>query len=226
MIKVLIVEDDLMVAQINKKYTESIDNFIVIKICKDGIEAFNYIKDNEVDLVILDIYMPKLDGIGLLKKMRKNQILIDVIAVTAAQNVEKVDEVFKYGVVDYLIKPFEYKRFKEALDKFMLKYKLLHEKTVVDQKDLDKITNIKNKNSKAQLEKGLNIRTLNRITRCIECYKQTSFTSDDIAEKLKLSRITIRKYMEYMVSIQELRSEIEYGSIGRPKKIYVKATEK
>lgn len=226
MIKVLIVEDDLMVAQINKKYTESIDNFIVIKICKDGIEAFNYIKDNEVDLVILDIYMPKLDGIGLLKKMRKNQILIDVIAVTAAQNVERVDEVFKYGVVDYLIKPFEYKRFKEALDKFMLKYKLLHEKTVVDQKDLDKITNIKNKNSKAQLEKGLNIRTLNRITRCIECYKQTSFTSDDIAEKLKLSRITIRKYMEYMVSIQELRSEIEYGSIGRPKKIYVKATEK
>lgn len=226
MIKVLIVEDDPMVAQINKKYTESIDNFIVIKICKDGIEAFNYIKENEVDLVILDIYMPKLDGIGLLKKMRKNQILIDVIAVTAAQNVEKVDEMFKYGVVDYLIKPFEYKRFKEALDKFMLKYKLLHEKTVVDQKDLDKITNIKNKNSKPQLEKGLNIRTLNRIRKCIEGYKQNSFTSNDIAEKLKLSRITIRKYMEYMVSIQELRSEIEYGSIGRPKNIYVKGTEK
>ncbi|MCY6957753.1 response regulator [Clostridium brassicae] len=226
MIKVLIVEDDPMVAQINKKYTESIDNFIVIKICKDGIEAFNYIKGNEVDLVILDIYMPKLDGIGLLKKMRKNQILIDVIAVTAAQNVEKVDEMFKYGVVDYLIKPFEYKRFKEALDKFMLKYKLLHEKTVVDQKDLDKITNIKNKNSKPQLEKGLNIRTLNRIRKCIEGYKQNSFTSNDIAEKLKLSRITIRKYMEYMVSIQELRSEIEYGSIGRPKNIYVKGTEK
>ncbi|MCY6485172.1 response regulator [Clostridium aestuarii] len=222
MIKVLIVEDDPMVAQINKKYSESIENFTVIKICKDGKEAFSYIKENNVDLVILDIYMPKLNGVDLLKKMRKNQILTDVIAVTAAQNVEKVDQVFKYGVVDYLIKPFEYKRFKEALDKFMLKYKLLHEKTIVEQKDLDKITNIKNKNSKTQLKKGLNIRTLNRIRSCIECYKQTSFTNDDIAEKLKLSRITIRRYMEYMVSIQELKSEIEYGPIGRPKNIYVK----
>lgn len=71
MIKVLIVEDDPMVAHINKKYTESVAGFSVTNICSNGKEALEIINNTTIDLIILDLYMPKLDGRGFLKGNKK-----------------------------------------------------------------------------------------------------------------------------------------------------------
>lgn len=220
MINVLIVEDDPMVAQINRKYTESIGGFKVVGICNNGKEALENIKSKQVQLIILDLYMPKMDGIDFLKEIRKEHVMTDVVMVTAAHETNKLNEVLKLGAIDYLVKPFEYERFKEALNKFKLRYELLQGKTIINQEDIDKITNQNSVSLGEDFQKGINERTLYRIKNFIKDYKSECFTSEEIAEEMKLSRVTIRRYLEYMASFGELIRDIEYGEVGRPKTKY------
>lgn len=220
MIKVLIVEDDPMVAHINKKYTESVAGFSVTNICSNGKEALEIINNTTIDLIILDLYMPKLDGIGFLRKIRNCCISTDIIMVTAADDVNKLNEVLKLGAIDYLIKPFEYERFKEALNKFKVRHNILSSRSVIKQEDIDKITNQNIYNMNEDTQKGINDGTLKRLKAFLKYYNKECFTCEEIAEDMKLSRVTIRRYLEHMTSSGELRKDIEYGEIGRPKTIY------
>ncbi|ABR49116.1 response regulator receiver and unknown domain protein [Alkaliphilus metalliredigens QYMF] len=220
MINVLIVEDDPMVLQLNKRYVESINGFKVVATATDGEKALELLKTNPIELIILDVYMPKLDGIGFLKEMRKRFFKADVILVTASKEAESIDDVFKLGAVDYLIKPFEYERLKSSLENYRGRYELLKGKNVIQQEDLDRITKQNNKSPENRLQKGLHKRTLERIRCFMELNKEAYFTSEEVAEKMKVSRVTVRKYLEYLVEIDELQLEIEYGSIGRPRHLY------
>jgi response regulator of citrate/malate metabolism len=220
MIKVLIVEDDPMVAQINKKYTERVEGFKVNAVCTNGKEALDIIEKRDIDLIILDIYMPKLDGISLLKYMRRECIMTDVIMVTAAQEADKLDEVLTLGAVDYLIKPFEFERFKETLERFMIRYQLLHTKNYMSQEDIDKITSQNKIKNSTEIQKGLNRRTLERVREFMKQHYDKYYTSEEIAKAMKMTRVTIRRYMEYMESQGELKCSIEYGAVGRPSNKY------
>jgi two-component system, CitB family, response regulator MalR len=71
MIRVLIVEDDPMVADLNRKFIERVSEFTIEGIASNGEEALAILKENKIDLVILDIYIPKLNGMELLSEMRK-----------------------------------------------------------------------------------------------------------------------------------------------------------
>lgn len=216
MIKVLIVEDDPMVAHINKRYTDSMESFKVVGVSQDGKEAQDYIRNASIDLIILDVYMPRFDGISLLKWMRKENIMTDVIMVTAAHEVEKLDEVLKLGAVDYLIKPFEYERFKEALQRFKLKYKLINENTHIRQEDIDRLTMKTQTLESSDLQKGLHERTLERIRYYMKENKDKYLTNDEVAEGMSLSRVTVMRYLKYMESQKELIGQMEYRTVGRP----------
>ncbi len=74
------------------------------------------------DLILLDVYLPKENGIDLLKWIRKQDIDIDIILITADKSIERIQEAFRGGVVDYLIKPFNFERFKESLIQFKGRY--------------------------------------------------------------------------------------------------------
>lgn len=216
MVKVLIVEDDPMVAEINKKYTESINGFEVKKICDNGKDAINYLKNSSLDLIILDIYMPKLNGIEFLKELRKFNSKLDVIIVTAVDEGEKLKEILNLGVIDYLIKPFEYERFKEALNKFKKMNEFFKNKSILKQEDIDNIT-VKNSYVNGELEKGINQRTLERVKKYLKNSKNEYYTSEEIADKMKLSRVTVRRYLEYMNKIGKVKRDVQYGDIGRPR---------
>ena len=82
MYKVLVVEDDPMVARINEQYILKNKSFSVCGKCKDGMSALEFLESNIVDLIIMDVYMPKLDGFETLRQIRKKQISADVIMVT------------------------------------------------------------------------------------------------------------------------------------------------
>lgn len=220
MIKVLIVEDDPMVAQLNKRYVECINGFQVIAIACNGEDALRYVKNSTIDLIILDIYMPKLDGVSFLKELRKRAIKIDVILVTAAREAENIDEVLKLGAVDYLIKPFEFERLKHSLDNYLLRHELLNNKNQIEQEDIDRITNKQEKNSSYPLKKGLHKNTLESIRNFVRNNRSQAVTSEEVAERIGVSRVTARRYLEYLVSIQEVKLEIEYGSTGRPSHLY------
>ena len=118
MYKVIIIEDDPMVASINKQYVEVTPEFRVDRIFKNGSEALPYLKTNPTDLIILDYYTPVMNGGEFLDALHNAGLTPSVIMVTSANDTDIVRSLLNRGITDYLVKPFEYTRFKTALDRF------------------------------------------------------------------------------------------------------------
>lgn len=220
MIHVLIVEDDPMVAQINKRYVNSVEGFKVIGCSDNGEDALDFCQKHAVQLIILDIYMPKLNGIEFLKILRREFIMIDVILVTASKESDMIDVALKLGAVDYLIKPFQYDRFKKALDNYLQRIALFKSRENVKQEELDKVTGSSMYIEQMPIAKGLHKNTLNRIYQYFNNKGEVVYTSEELSEQLDLSKVTIRRYMEYLESIGRIHVEIHYGTIGRPSYLY------
>ncbi|MHC1748264.1 MAG: response regulator [Cellulosilyticaceae bacterium] len=79
---VIIVEDDLMVMSINKKFISEIPELTVVACFNNGKDALDYLQENPVDLAILDVYMPLVHGITVLEKIRAKALATDVIIRT------------------------------------------------------------------------------------------------------------------------------------------------
>ncbi|BCN29295.1 response regulator [Anaeromicropila herbilytica] len=223
MIQVMIVEDDPMVREINTKFLKRIDGFKLYMAVPNLEEAKKYIKLKKPDLILLDVYLPKENGIDLLKWIRSQEIDIDIILITADKSIERIQEALRYGVVDYLIKPFSFERLKEALVKFKSRYEQFKKVDIIEQKDLDMLKSGSGiLVSEDEFMKGLNKYTYKTIWTEIEKSNQEDFTAEELAEKLGIARVTVRRYLEYMESENKIDKLVEYGRVGRPQHRYHK----
>ena len=222
MIEVMIVEDDPMVAHINSKFLEKIDGFHLCNISNNLSEAKDFVSKMTPDLILLDIFLPRENGISFLKWIRKEDINSDVILITADKNMDSVKEAFRYGAVDYLIKPFDFERFKDALLQFEERHKSFNKYDIVEQNILDKciLTSPNENYNDIDLEKGLNPYTYDKIWKAVETFKNP-FTAEEIADKTGMARVTVRRYLEYMQREDRLRVALEYGKVGRPSHKYI-----
>ena len=225
MIQVMIVEDDPMVREINAKFLKKIDGFILYKSVSNLTDAKKFVLEKKPDLILLDVFLPKENGIDFLKWIRSEEIAVDVILITADKTIERVQEAFRYGAVDYLIKPFSFERLKEALHQFKERHHKFKKSEVIEQEDLDKlISNINTNISQDEdgYRKGLNKYTYNSIWEEVEKSDYKYFTAEEVAEKIGIARVTVRKYLEYMDKDGKIEKLIEYGKVGRPQHKYRK----
>ncbi|CAH2212119.1 response regulator [Tepidibacter aestuarii] len=221
MIHVLVVEDDPMLAELNKRFIDKIDGFKVKCIANNGEDAIKKIDDIKIDLVILDIYMPKIDGMELFRMVRNKNENIDFILVTAANDTDKINEALKLGAVDYLVKPFEFERLEKSLLNYKDRKNLLIKRPFVEQKEIDKLfMKSYNENKEKDLKKGLHKFTLNRIMNFLKENKDELLSSEVISENMGMSKVTIRRYLDYLDEIGSIDKKIEYGSRGRPSYLY------
>lgn len=216
MYKVLIVEDDPMVAMINEQYISRHKSFTVVGKCKDGDKALKFINENPVDLVILDVFMPHTDGFETLRQLRKEQCSVDVIMVTAANDRESLEQGLHLGVVDYLVKPFTFDRFRLALDKFISQKQVLKDFDTLDQANIDFIIDKTRKQMQYSFPKGIQDKTLQAIISCLKKNKNTPITSDFISEQTGLTAVTIRRYMSFLEESGKVIGELNYETGGRP----------
>jgi response regulator of citrate/malate metabolism len=220
MYKVLIVEDDPMVAMINEQFVSRHKDFVVAHKCNDGKSALEYLDENEVDLIILDVYMPYMDGFETLRQIRKKQISVDVIMVTAANEREQLKEGLHLGVVDYLVKPFTFERFKVALDKFIAQVEALKDLDKVNQKNIDFLIDKSRKSANELYPKGIQEKTLQTIIEHLKENKNKWLTGDEIAEKVGLTGVTVRRYMTHLSKVGIVIADMNYGTGGRPCMLY------
>ena len=220
MYKVLIVEDDPMVAMINEQFVSRHKDFVVAHKCNDGKSALEYLDENEVDLIILDVYMPYMDGFETLRQIRKKQISVDVIMVTAANEREQLKEGLHLGVVDYLVKPFTFERFKVALDKFIAQVEALKDLDKVNQKNIDFLIDKSRKSANELYPKGIQEKTLQTIIEHLKENKNKWLTGDEIAEKVGLTGVTVRRYMTHLSETGMVIADMNYGTGGRPCMLY------
>lgn len=220
MYKVLIVEDDPMVAMINEQYIKRNKNFEIVGKCSDGLRALDFLENNTVDLLILDVFMPKMDGFETLRQIRNKQITVDAIMVTAANERESLEEALHLGIVDYLVKPFTFDRFQMALEKYIAQNNALKDIETLNQKSIDHIFDNSRKKSDDLFPKGIQERTLIIIMEYLNSNKGKWFTGDDIAAKVGLTSVTVRRYMNYLAESGRVVSEINYETGGRPCILY------
>ena len=220
MYKVLIVEDDPMVAMINEQFVSRHKDFVVAHKCNDGKSALEYLDENEVDLIILDVYMPYMDGFETLRQIRKKQMSVDVIMVTAANEREQLKEGLHLGVVDYLVKPFTFERFKVALDKFIAQVEALKYLDKVNQKNIDFLIDKSRKRANELYPKGIQEKTLQTIIEHLKENKNKWLTGDEIAEKVGLTGVTVRRYMTHLSETGMVIADMNYETGGRPRMLY------
>jgi len=223
LIEVMIVEDDPMVREINSKFLKRVEGFILYKAVSNLEDAKKFISAKKPDLILLDVFLPKENGIDFLKWIRAQEVDIDVILITADKSIERIQEALRYGVVDYLIKPFSFERFKEALLQFKGRYYKFSKNDVIEQKDLDKLISGSGvSQNEEDFAKGLNKYTYKAIWDEIEKNSIEDFTAEELAEKLGIARITVRRYLEYMEKENKVDKLVEYGKVGRPQHKYFK----
>ena len=222
--KVLIVDDDPMVAMINEQYVCKNKQFKVIGNCRNGKEALAFLETNSTDLIILDLYMPDMDGLETLKKIREQKINAEVIMVTAANDVATLEDTMHLGVIDFLIKPFAYERFQIALEKFLANRKAIKDFAVLNQSSVDHIITNATKIASKEYPKGIQEKTLTLIRDYFaeNISPDGWFTGEAIAEKVGLSSVTIRRYMNYLTGSGEVEESINYETGGRPSVLYRK----
>lgn len=218
MINVLVVEDDPMVAELNKGYLNMIDGFSLVGVINSGTEVLEFMKSHDVSLLLLDIFMPGLDGLSLLKEIRKNYSNVDVIMVTAARGGADIQRALRLGAIDYIVKPFVFERFQSALVSYHERVKLLTDESNLSQAAIDSRIFAKETQSH-KTPKGIEHETLTRIQSIVR--EQTKpFDVQELVPIVKLSRISLKKYLDYLVEIGELYSELAYRGQGRPVTLY------
>ena len=223
MIKTVIVEDDLMVASINSQFAKRNPNIQIVATFHNGKDALDYLKKSDADLVLLDLYMPDCTGLELLSELRNIGSEIDVIMITAANDAEHINEALQLGIVDYLIKPFQYERFAQALDKYLVRKKAIESGISFTQEEIDRLVNASTPSAstkKAELQKGVQQKTLDKIRVCLSAHLGNYLPCEQIASETGLSRVTIRRYMNFLIEENEVTSMIDYSTGGRPSILY------
>ncbi|MFD0825513.1 response regulator [Neobacillus sp. M.A.Huq-85] len=223
-IQVLIIEDDPVAANIYKKFTEKIEGFEVSAIANSGEDALGYLHTFRPHLILLDIYLPDMNGIDLLRVIRMKFRGIDIIPITAANDAETVTEAIRGGVFSYLIKPIDIKKFTNELTRYKLTMEQLQIKKTMVQKEIDAFFSLADPatpklREEKQLPKGIDRFTLLRVRDKLH-FEKGSVSAEELAVLLGITDSTARKYLEYLSSIDEMKVDIQYGSVGRPERKY------
>lgn len=223
MLKTVIVEDDRMVAAINAQFAEKTPGVQVVATFHNGRDALAFLEQTSVDLLLLDLYMPEMSGVELLTELRRKGCNADAIFITAANDAPHIQDALRLGAVDYLIKPFRYERFEEALDKVVVRRKVIESGLEFTQADIDEMIRARRPNPEsrtAELEKGIQRQTLDHIRADLRKNAGTYRTAEQIASDTGLSKVTVRRYLNYLIGMNEAESQVDYSTSGRPRVEY------
>ncbi|MGH3825907.1 MAG: response regulator [Pseudonocardiaceae bacterium] len=220
MIRTLVVEDDPVVAEVNRGYVEHVAGFVVVGVARSGGEAVAAAHDHSVDLVLLDFYLPDMSGLEVCHALRAARTRpIDIIAVTAARDVDTVRAAIAHGVVQYLIKPYSLASFREKLQRYAAYHQRLPPGQLTDQPGIDRVLNTLRGSTTAALPKGLSPTTYELVVRVLRDADQP-LTATEIACATGLSRVCARRYLDHLHHQDLAVRTARYGTTGPPQHLY------
>lgn len=236
MIRALIVEDDPMVAMLNAQYIGMLPGYFHAGTASSLKEATAMLSSIAVDLILLDIYLMGVSGLDLLPSVTAEFPETDVIMISAATDSTSISKALRHGAVDYLIKPFTFERFKQALERHQARKRLMDGNLSVTQQQLDQwIKFAASTESGASpgsstastssfhdgltvevLPKGLAPLTLDLVKDGIGETNGQWFSTQELADRISISRISTRKYLDHLAKMGQLETRQQYQSSGRP----------
>ena len=213
--RILIIEDDPMVAMIHKEYFKRKELSNDLNHVSTLEEAKTFLEKSDADLIVLDNYLTDGQGVEYLPELKGYPIIM----ITAANDIQTVEAALTNGVVDYLVKPFTYERFSQAVDKVQDYVSLLSKEKINQDLIDDYLNSGRVEEEEDSLPKGLSRITLKKVLENIKEH-EAGFTTQQVADELDISRITIRKYLNHLVNINVLSEDAEYYTSGRPVSVF------
>jgi response regulator of citrate/malate metabolism len=217
-IRVLVVEDDPVAADAHALYVGRVAGFKVAGIAHSRAEAVRALERTDVDLLLLDLYLPDGHGLALVRSLRAAGHSADVIAVTSARDLAIVREGVSLGVVQYVLKPFTFATLRDRLTRYAEFRASAGEASGQDEVDRALAT-LRTPRVTTSLPKGLSGPTLEAVTRTLR-ESAEGLTATEAAAAVGISRITARRYLEHLVTAGRAVRAPQYGQIGRPELQY------
>jgi response regulator of citrate/malate metabolism len=218
-IHTLIVDDDFMSASVHRSYTERLQGFTVVGEAHTGEEALALVRRLQPHLVLLDIYLPDMSGLEVMRRLRTEALPVDVIAVTAAKDVETLRGAMQGGVLHYLVKPFLFDTFRERLERYATLKRRLEKMREANQEDVDKLFSLLRAEGRDGLPKGISSPTLGLVVEALRD-ADDALTAIEVGERAGISRGTARRYLDYLATVGTVELSLRYGAAGRPEHLY------
>lgn len=221
MIRTLVVDDDFMAASIHREFTERVPGFEVVGEATTGVEALRLIAERKPDLVLLDVYLPDLSGIEVLRRLRATpQAHVDVIAITSAKDVRVLREAMHLGVVHYIVKPFTFTTLNERLETYASLKAQLDDLQQADQPEVDRLYRLlRTRNVHEPLPKGISAPTLAHVVDVLRAAGD-GLSSAEVATRANLSQGIARRYLRFLADSGTVSLALRYAPAGRPEHIY------
>jgi response regulator of citrate/malate metabolism len=224
--RVLVVDDDFAVAALHRGFVEFHGGFSVAGVAHDGAEALRLVEETDPDLVLLDVYLPDMSGLEVLQQLRARPGRpVDVIAITAARELDTVRTAMAGGVLHYLVKPFTAQVLRERLDDY-LRHRAEIRRTEAQQTELDQdqvdrlLATPRSGHAAATLPKGLSGATMQAVRDALAEHPGSA-SAQEVGDLLGVSRVSARRYLEHLVTEGRARVAPKYGAAGRPENRYV-----
>ncbi|WP_426225651.1 response regulator [Pseudarthrobacter sp. DSP2-3-2b1] len=229
-IRVLVVEDEPVASAAHAAYVGRLPGFKLAGTAPDGQSALRLLSEfqasgDPVELVLLDMNLPDLHGLDIARRMRAAGILADIIAITAVRELAIVRSAVAIGVVQYLIKPFTFATFADKLGSYRLFRQQLASpvagggRTGASQSEVDQAFASLRAPSELPLPKGLSVSTLGSVQDFLK-QQADAVSATEVMAALGMSRVTARRYLEYLADAGTVSRMPRYGTPGRPENEY------
>ncbi|MEV6766994.1 response regulator [Nocardia sp. NPDC051030] len=227
MIRVLIVEDEPKIAQAHRAYVQRLPGFEVVAVAHTGREAVTIAKRSQssgapIDLVLMDIGLPDMSGLGVAAALAGLRPRPDVIAVTSARDLAMVRAAVAHGVVLYLLKPFTFSAFREKLDRYLgYRAALPAGESAVSQQDIDRAFGaLRTPEQRASSPKGIAPQTMEEVSRAVRA-AEGGLSAGEAGRVVGVSRVTAWRYLERLAEDGVVERRTDYGRTGRPQVRYM-----
>ncbi|MFE9025558.1 response regulator [Streptomyces iakyrus] len=219
-IDVLVVDDDFMVARVHRAFVERVEPFRVVGTAHTGGQAIEAADELRPDLILLDLYLPDLFGLDVIPRLRTAGHDCDVMVISAATEADTVRGAVRRGVVDYLLKPFDFEDLRLRLERYAAQRGRLLTTVVRGQADVDRVLAGAFAPAPAStLPKGMSVETAGLIERALRAADGT-LSASECAALTGVSRVSARRYLEYFHGTGSAEVSLRYGAAGRPERRY------
>jgi response regulator of citrate/malate metabolism len=220
-IGVLIVEDEPVAADAHCAYLGRVPGFVLRGVANDGVGAIRQLGDpaTSVDLVLLDMHLPDMHGLDVVRAMRTAGHRSDVIAVTSARDLEMVRAAVSQGVVQYLLKPFTFAALRDKLERYHAYRHQLAGDVASGQHEVDRMLATLRGNDTSSLPKGMSLESMDAVVAVMRLSTQGQ-SAAEVAASVGASRVTARRYLEHLADSAMVVRHSRYGGAGRPEVEY------
>ena len=213
-LRVVVVDDVPAVAALHARFVDAHPGCVLVGMSATGPDAIDAVRRLQPDLVLLDVYLPGMTGIEVLREVRADSGIRqpDVIAVTAARDIDTVRDARLMGARHYLVKPFSALELHERIDDVLRdRARIAHSEGGLDQTAVDAVMR---PSDRRPPPKGLSQETLELVAQALARRRDAS--AGEVAAETGLSRVSCRRYLEHLADTGVASRALDYTTAGRP----------